>query len=279
MLLVGWAIIHMDGSESVAAIIELFMECESAIRNGELIHRENRQDKEFHFQNWFGARLRALSIAFDPPARNTYPDFRLVKHSEGYEVKGLSFPGRIANYDCNSQMPSGLHNEREIYYVFGRYPKEDVGNDFPVYDLVICHGDFLNADHNYVHANKNVKGFGSYGDIMIRDRKMYVAPTPFAITAGTAGQVTLILPSIRKTGVVDLASVGELTRIETDQLVKGYTANLSANTLLPSFTSNPNAGTKHRFTAYRHRGHLGPDVSMVKLADAVKAENTEEVDE
>ena len=46
-------------------------------------------------------------------------------------------------------------------------------------DLVVCRGDFLNADHTYVHKNKSVKGFGSYGDIMIRDRKMYVAPTPF----------------------------------------------------------------------------------------------------
>jgi len=38
--------------------------------------------------------------------------------------------------------------------------------------LVICHGDFLNADHDYVHKNKSVKGFGTYGDILIRDRKM-----------------------------------------------------------------------------------------------------------
>jgi hypothetical protein len=39
-------------------------------------------------------------------------------------------------------------------------------------DLVLCRGDFLNADHNYVHKNKSIRGFGSYGDIMIRDRKM-----------------------------------------------------------------------------------------------------------
>jgi aminoglycoside phosphotransferase len=52
-----------------------------------------------------------------------------------------------------------------------------MGKQYPIIDLVICHGDFLNADHNYIHENKSVKGFGSYGDIMIRDRKMYVAPT------------------------------------------------------------------------------------------------------
>lgn len=83
----------------------------------------------------------------------------------------------------------------------GRHPcvsgYADQGNgrkQYPVVDLVVCHGDFLNADHNYVHKNKSVKGFGTYGDIMIRDRKMYVAPTPFALTEGTTGLMTLILP-------------------------------------------------------------------------------------
>jgi hypothetical protein len=61
--------------------------------------------------------------------------------------------------------------------------------------LVICHGDFLNADHEYVHKNRSIKGFGSYGDIMIRDRKMYVAPTPFGLVTGVAHTQTLILPS------------------------------------------------------------------------------------
>jgi hypothetical protein len=39
---------------------------------------------------------------------------------------------------------------------------------YPVLDLVICHGDFLNADHEYLHKNRNIKGFGTYGDVMIR---------------------------------------------------------------------------------------------------------------
>jgi len=79
--------------------------------------------------------------------------------------------------------------------LFGRYPADPADDDYPVIDFVLCHGDFLNADHTYVHKNKSIKGFGTYGDIMIRDRKMYVAPTPFALTTGTTGQQTLILPS------------------------------------------------------------------------------------
>ncbi len=99
--------------------------------------------------------------------------------------KGLAYPGRTANFDSNSQVPSGFHNGRTVYYVFGRYPKKPDGKTYPVLDVVLCHGNFLNADHEYVHKNKSTKGFGSYGDILIRDRKMYVVPTPFHL--GNAG--------------------------------------------------------------------------------------------
>lgn len=60
-------------------------------------------------------------------------------------------------------------------------------------DLVICQGDFLNADHDYVHHNKSVKGFGSYGVILIRDRKMHVVPTLFHLAEELAHHHTLIL--------------------------------------------------------------------------------------
>jgi hypothetical protein len=176
------------------AIIDVFLACDTAIRNGTLIRRASRRDKEFHFQDWFGSRLEELGVAYDAPGRNSYPDFRLVEGAEGYEVKGLAFPGRKADFDSNSQTPSGFHNGRTIFYLFGRYPKDPDEDQYPVIDMVLCHGDFLNADHEYVHSNKHVKAFGSYGDIKIRDRKMYVVPTPFALTVGTMAQRTLILP-------------------------------------------------------------------------------------
>jgi hypothetical protein len=181
---------------------DVFEQCVQAVRAGELIESVSDKDKEFHFQNWFPSRLKKAGFLFDGTGRNTYPDFSLVKQADGYEIKGLAWPGRHLNYDSNSQVPTGQHNGRQIYYVFGRYPADlsgyaDQGNgvkQYPVIDLVICHGDFLNADHNYVHKNRSAKGFGTYGDIMIRDRKMYVAPTPFALTDGTTGLMTLIVP-------------------------------------------------------------------------------------
>ena len=58
----------------------------------------------------------------------SYPDFRLVASTDGFEVKGLAYPGREANYDCNSQVPSGSHNGRTIFYIFGRYPADPDGD-------------------------------------------------------------------------------------------------------------------------------------------------------
>src|SRR5260370_16213866 len=134
--------------------ILVFAQCVQAIRKNVLIKRVSATDKEFHFQNWFQARLADLGQEFEMGGRNSYPDFRMVQYTDGYELKGLAYPGRDASFDSNSQAPTGFHNARNIYYVFGRYPKKPDGDSYPVLDLVVCHGDFLNADHDYVHKNK-----------------------------------------------------------------------------------------------------------------------------
>lgn len=242
--------------------VEVFMACRRAIEGGQLIHRSSAGDKEFHFQNWFAQRLSEAGVLFDQSGRNTYPDFTVVQFPEGYEVKGLAYPGREANYDANSQVPAGFHNGRTIFYVFGRYPSKTDGNQYPVIDLVLCHGDFLNAHHEYVHQNKSVKGFGSYGDIMIRDRKMYVAPTPYALAAGTTSRRTLIIPEDMPADE-RLQEVGRLHRVEASHLVVGYTFDLTTNQLTPKYAPNPDAGKVHEFVAYRVHGEAGEAVTLV----------------
>jgi hypothetical protein len=74
-------------------------------QGGELIESVSAKDKEFHFQNWFQKRLEKLALHFEGSGRNTYPDFSLVEYTEGYEVKGLAWPGRGRDYDSNSQVP------------------------------------------------------------------------------------------------------------------------------------------------------------------------------
>ncbi len=228
---------------------QVFAECYTAVNTGVLIVRESARDKEFHFQNWVEERLRQTGLTFERRGRNAFPDFVLVDRAEGYEVKGLAHPGRELNYDSNSQVPCGRHMNREIYYIFGRYPQGEE-NTYEVIDLILCHGSFLNADNEYLHKNDHVKAFGSYGDIMIRDRKMYVAPTPLALTTGTQGHVTLIAPADLEPARWVLA-VGELVRTEAAKLVVGYDFDLRSNKLTAHHIDNPNARREHRFIAYR----------------------------
>ncbi len=105
------------------ACIEIFVACDAALTRGVLIRRPYTLDKEFAFQNWVKGRLDEAGIAYEASRRNLYPDFRLLEFAEGYEVKGLESPGRDATYDSNSAVPSGYHNDRTIFYVFGRYPR------------------------------------------------------------------------------------------------------------------------------------------------------------
>lgn len=245
-----------------APVFALFRICAQAIQKGELIQRESRRDKEFHFQNWVARRLSDSGLYYELGGRNSYPDIRMVATPEGFEVKGLAYPGREASYDCNSQVPTGYHNGRAIYYVFGRYPAEPDGDAYPVLDAVICHGDFLNADHDYVHKNRNVKGFGSYGDIMIRDRKMYVAPTPFGLLSGVAHRQTLIVPADSPIPA-DYQSVGTIVRVEASSVILGYTADLRTNTLVPLEGPNPFAGREHAFQAVRVKGMPNDPVALL----------------
>lgn len=255
---------------SSSTCVDAFAAFCDAMQRAILIKRVSQSDKEFHFQNWVDARLNDAGLQHDQPGRNTYPDFTLVRYPEGYEVKGLKWPGREATYDSNSRVPTGLHNGRTIYYVFGRYPAESNGGEYPVVDLVLCHGDFLNADHDYVHKNDNVKGFGSYGDLMIRDRKMYVAPTPFVLASGTTGQATLIAPAdVDADGRLDM--VGELVRTEAERMVVGYTFDLVTGKLTPELAPNPDAGRQHQFRAWRLKG-MGSGVVTMASSRQVEAQ-------
>lgn len=264
--LFAWAT-NFEG-HTMTRCVDVFCACVEAMDRVALLNR-TKEDKEFHFQNWFAARLDDRSIAFDRLKRNAYPDFVLASPAEGYEVKGLENPGRGGrDFDCNSQVPKGYFNQRAIFYVFGRYPKWEPGTTaYPVTDLILCHGDFLNADRQPLPKNESIRGFGSYGDLLVRDRKMYVAPTPFALTDGTIGNRTLILPDSIAVDDSRVEAVGRLTRIETARSLAAYTFDFPSDALAGTFVPNPRRGTEHGFVAYRVKGAGGDAVTMRARAD------------
>ena len=113
---------------------------------------------------------------------------------------------------------------------------------------------------------------------MIRDRKMYVAPTPFALTEGTTGLMTLIIPEGMEPDP-RFKEVGKLTRVEAETLVVGYTFDLRTNELKAEKVPNPRAGTKHHFTAYRHQSQADKPVTMISRIAAVIEEIAEAEEE
>ena len=235
---------------------------DAAIVRGELIVREGRDDKEFHFQRWVQARLSEANIHYDDPRRNSYPDLTLVDTPEGIEVKGLATPGRDASFDGNSQIARPTHNRRSIYYAFGRYPAQPSGNAFPVVDLVVVPGSFLNADDTYKHKNTSTRGFGSYGDILLRDRKMYVMPTPLALLDGVEGTRTLLLTDDMELGD-EFVKVGKIIRVETSDVMVSYTFDFATHELKPTYRKNPKAGQEHHFQAWRVVRPEGPGTRVV----------------
>ncbi len=243
-------------------VFDIFEECVNAIQQDILIQQVSKTDKEFHFQNWFRNRLDSVDVLYNENGRNIYPDFTVVEYMESYEVKGLSYPGRELTYDSNSQVPIGYHKGFDVYYVFGRYPKEfaDV-DEYPVLDLVICHGDFINNDYEYIHENKSIKGFGNFGNIMIRDRKMYVASTPFSHVDGLVGNQTLIVPQTM-TPPGSFKKVGDLIQKEIDHVVVGYYFDLKTNEMITTEEPNPNAGKEHKFSAFRTNSGSDENVSV-----------------
>jgi hypothetical protein len=157
-----------------------------------------------------------------------------VASTDGYEIKGLAYPGRDATFDSNSQLPAGTHNGRTIYYVFGRYPKTPDGPEYPVLDLMMCHGSFLNV---------------------------YVAPTPFRLVDGVAHSHTLLLPAEHSLSA-PFQSVGRLSRREAENLVVGYSFDLRTNDLVARTVRNPHAGREHGFCAWRLKGAPQGAVTM-----------------
>ena len=79
---------------SSSTCADAFVACCKAMQRATVIQRVSRSDKEFHFQNWVAARLDDVGLQHDSLGRNSYPDFTLVHHPEGYEVKGLQWVPR-----------------------------------------------------------------------------------------------------------------------------------------------------------------------------------------
>ncbi|WP_020504666.1 hypothetical protein [Lamprocystis purpurea] len=241
--------------------IEIFLAAHQAIAAGVDMIPRSANDKEYFPQDWFADRVGSLDLPMYPQGRNSYPDFWVgdatQPPSEGYEIKSLAFsngkPPR-KDYDSNSTIPSGRKSNRDIFLVFFLYTGGGA-NPRPVHSICIAHGDLINADYDVAaaHVNEGIKGFGSYGDGFIRDRKMYRFPQPFTLHPAGIGRCRLILPTDWAPSDARLIQVGTLERTFFATSLESYAIYLDGKTK-PTTRGNPrpDAGQIRHFQVFEH---------------------------
>lgn len=212
-------------------------------------------DKEFHFQNWVYDRIVEAGFSSSSVGRNTYPDFPIDSLEEAYEVKGITAGSRENDFDSNSALPAGRHHGSRVFYIFGRYESVSIGGEAPrVLDIVIVDGSFLNAGSAFLADNKSLRVLGAFGDILLRDRKMYAPYTPYRNISGLRGHCTLIVESGTRPPDDSFVEVGRFIRREAEKTLVGYRADLRENTLIGEFEDNPRGGYEHEYLAWRSAG-------------------------
>lgn len=242
--------------------VEIFLAAHHAMASGLYMIPRSANDKEYFPQDWFAEQVNALGLPLVPQGRNSYPDFWVGDDAtspvEGYEIKSLAFNhGRPArkDYDSNSTIPSGRKGGKDVFLVFFLYAGSGA-SPRPVHSLCIAHGDVINADHLVAaaHVNEAIKGFGSYGEEFIRDRKMYVFPHPFAVYPAGIGRCSLILPSDHGVSDSRLVRVGVLERTVATEALDGYEVHLDGKTKATKRTTQrPDAGQRRRFDIFEAR--------------------------
>lgn len=265
----------------------------------EPISKPHQKDKEFAAQSWVGEMMRrALTKAGAPKrvmkelGRNSYPDFVVTvtgedkSYSEGYEVKSLAHPGRKDDFDANSQVPrkntrckvgKKVTELQHVFYVFIRY--QNLSDDSPngsskitIFDVIIAHHSLFNQASPYELKNKSIVGFGSYGDIKIRVRKMYIVPTPYKILSDQLGKefeeimskhkAILVLPrevaehlkESSPESVEKLFLLKSLNRKEAKKVLTSYTDNLVTGEVKPEYEQRDKWVREHEFTIFAING-------------------------
>lgn len=236
--------------------VTIFLEMANAIKQGRSMLPRSANDKEYFAQDWFSDRVKATGLEAMQQGRNSYPDFWVsdVHITEGYEIKSLSFAnGRPArrDIDFNSTIPSGKKGDNECFLVFFLYTGSG-SNPRPVHTVSLVHGDLINSDHALAdaHINVSITQFGSYGNGFIRNRKMYVLPTPITIDPTGIGKVRLITPQNWNIQHSQLTNVGKITMRVADESISQYTIDMLGGKPVTEMKKNVNAGEEKHFDVF-----------------------------
>jgi len=235
-------------SDTALDVLSLFSGLADAHAGDVVATARSKDDKEYFIQDWVAERASAAGLGVVQSGRNAYPDFWLTGRTTfGNEVKSLARkangePAR-ADMDFNSTVPRPTIDGNSCVITFAVYEKSA---DLERRVTTVCLTDvaLLNADDSLVHRNYSIAGFGSYGDGLVRNRRMYRFTTPVRIgrdfgTQENGGRsieimdkATLILRegllAARDAHAQGLVRIGTITRTWAARRLKAYTVTLDA---------------------------------------------------
>ena len=239
-------------SGSVHVARRLFRSYASAHAIGVVAVKRSKDDKEYFVQDWVEERAAEARCEVEAQGRNKYPDFWLSLDGTtiGNEVKSLAHHpnGRPArkDLDFNSTAPQSLMQGRDCFLTFVLYRHDSLDSPLQGTVTTVCLADiaFLNADKNFVPLNLSVKKFGSYGDGIIRNRRMYRFRHPVTVLdeigLDIRGRPTLILPEGslgQAEALADrLLQIGSVERATAPQRLASYLVNVRTGEIEPRFT-------------------------------------------
>jgi hypothetical protein len=128
----------------------IFQQCVEAIRQGVLIERESAQTKS-SISKIVSRSTHRDRLNFEARRPKFLSRFSNGATTEGYEIKGLLIPAAMLRSIQTVRFLQALIMGEVFTMCLADTRRKPDGNRYPVLDLVICHGAFLNADHEYVH--------------------------------------------------------------------------------------------------------------------------------
>lgn len=236
---------------SVRVLGKLFSAVSAAHDEGVRAIKRSPEDKEYFIQDWVLKRLHTVGLDVRQSGRNSYPDFWFSDEDAtvGNEVKSLAHqmngkPART-DLDFNSTSPKPVLNGVDCSLTFALYRAAASGSlEMNVTTVCVADAAFINDDATFEHVNASVKGFGSYGDALIRNRRMYRFDHPVTIASRQGVDLrdlaTLIVPegvqeSVEATGIHVNRIAQVLRRPAAEQLV-AYTIDVRTGELIPTYT-------------------------------------------
>lgn len=172
--------------DAVTASLDLFDALADAHARQNGIDARSSSDKEFAAQDWAVANAARAGLDVTELGRHAPVDLHVGAPARiGVQVKGLTLArGRVRDtLDYSSTFPSPHHDDIPTVLAYLQlHPRLRPGGTVRTHTVCVADMALVQGD-DITTQNRSVAGAGSYGDVNVRCRLMYIGAQPVALAA------------------------------------------------------------------------------------------------